>query len=270
MIFAELDIRHTRKHMPTRRVALASMMLPMAGAADGLILIDAVLRTFVPLLDEEQRSSLDSVVHLAKEGRLAVPGISMRYRLQLDQHGLDRSRHRVLDEPIPGYESLALDEQPRQRVIEVDTHGPADPQVLGIILAMNALPPSARQLAFRSIDQAIAAAYAPPTGYRTRFLAEGVPRMAPTAPGATPTYGPDDGAVWASVQVEQRWAMEVLGLRPDIQFSRDDVQQRFRRLLRLAHPDQGAEVEGAGERISELTEAREILLACDPPNAAEV
>ena len=39
------------------------------------------------------------------------------------------------------------------------------------------------------------------------------------------------------------------------------MQKRFRRLLRTAHPDHGGESVGAAERIAELTEARELLLA---------
>ena len=38
-----------------------------------------------------------------------------------------------------------------------------------------------------------------------------------------------------------------------------EVLQRFRVLLRESHPDHGAEHQGAGQRILELTEARRIL-----------
>jgi curved DNA-binding protein CbpA len=54
--------------------------------------------------------------------------------------------------------------------------------------------------------------------------------------------------------------MEVLGLRGGARIRRDDVQRRFRRLVRLAHPDHGAVTAGAAERIAELAEARELLL----------
>jgi len=57
------------------------------------------------------------------------------------------------------------------------------------------------------------------------------------------------------------WAMEVLGLHAGMELERDDVQARFRRLVRLAHPDHGAEHERAAERLAELAEARELLLA---------
>ena len=54
--------------------------------------------------------------------------------------------------------------------------------------------------------------------------------------------------------------MEVLGLHGNMGIDRDDIQRRFRRLVRLAHPDQGATRTGAAERIAELAEAREALL----------
>ena len=58
-----------------------------------------------------------------------------------------------------------------------------------------------------------------------------------------------------------RWALDVLGFgdRPATPTKRE-VQRTFRRLVRDAHPDHGAESEGAAQRIAELTEARRILL----------
>jgi curved DNA-binding protein CbpA len=55
--------------------------------------------------------------------------------------------------------------------------------------------------------------------------------------------------------------MEVLGLRADMDVERADVQSRFRRLVRMAHPDHGAARDGAAERLAQLREARELLLA---------
>ena len=45
-------------------------------------------------LDEEQVDALDRLVSVARRG-LTVPRIALRYRLQRDTHGLDRSRHRI-------------------------------------------------------------------------------------------------------------------------------------------------------------------------------
>jgi DnaJ-class molecular chaperone len=70
-----------------------------------------------------------------------------------------------------------------------------------------------------------------------------------------------DAAKWAGIPSERRWAMEVLGLGAGMKVDRTDIQKRFRRLLRTAHPDHGGESVGAAERIAELTEARELLLA---------
>ena len=74
-------------------------------------------------------------------------------------------------------------------------------------------------------------------------------------PGAPP-----DEEMWRGVASEQRWAMEVLGLRSGMEVERDDVNRRFRRLLRDAHPDCGGVATQAAARIAELTEARTILL----------
>ena len=38
-VLAELNIRHTRRHQPTRRVALGDTYLPTSGAAFGAVLL---------------------------------------------------------------------------------------------------------------------------------------------------------------------------------------------------------------------------------------
>jgi curved DNA-binding protein CbpA len=58
--------------------------------------------------------------------------------------------------------------------------------------------------------------------------------------------------------------MEVFGIGAGNAVDRREVQRRFRRMLRLAHPDHGGDARGAAERIAELTEARELLLAVAP------
>src|SRR5215471_18026524 len=134
MVLAELLVRHTRRHMPTRRVALGEVYLPTSGPAYGAVLLGAVVAEHLPDLDDEQADLLPRLVFDARDG-LSVPRIALRYRLQTDTHGLDRSRHRL--------------------VLELDRHSRPDPQVIGAVMAAAALPPSARSIAFRSIDQAI-------------------------------------------------------------------------------------------------------------------
>jgi hypothetical protein len=245
MMLAELNIRHTRRHQPTRRVALDPGYLPTSGNAYGAVLLGAVVAEFVDALDEEQLELLPRFLADARKGRLDVPRIALRYRLQTDVHGLDRSRHRFAAEAASPL------------VIELDTHAAAAPQVIGAVLAAAAMGPTARGTAFRAIDAARARPRVPPEGVVLRRLLQGVPGAVPPLPGRGGHAGADP---WRGIPAEQRWAMEVLGVRAGPTVDRSDVQQRFRRLLRLAHPDQGATTTGAAERIAELSEARALLL----------
>ncbi|HEX6313112.1 MAG TPA: J domain-containing protein, partial [Acidimicrobiia bacterium] len=157
---------------------------------------------------------------------------------------------------------------------ELDVHGRATPQLIGAVMAAATLPTAdARRQAFRAVDGALARPGMLPEGIEVRRLHEGVPGARPAAPGAGRAGGHGSGPIldpWRSVPAERRWAMEVLGLGAGMTIDRDDVQRRFRRLVRLAHPDHGAASSGAAERIAELTEARELLLAVLAAGSAEV
>ena len=255
MLLAELDVRHTRRHMPTRRVALDGGYLPTGGPGFGAILLGAVVAENVQGLDDEQWDVLPRLVDDARRGELSVPRIALRYRLQTDIHGLDRSRHRIVEEA-------------NVRVLELDVHGAPAPQVLGAVMAAAALPLTGRRIAFRAIDTAVARPGALPEGLIVRRLFEGIPGAQPFAPGSRRIVRPDDA--WRGVSAERRWAMEVLGLHAGMPLERVDVQARFRRLVRQAHPDHGAVPRGAAERIAELSEAREMLLAVLTAEAREV
>jgi hypothetical protein len=251
VLLAELNIRHTRRHMPTRRVAIDDGYLPTSGPAFGGVLLGAVVSENVSGLDEEQFDALNRLVDSARRG-LTVPRIALRYRLQSDTHGLDLSRHRVLAADVARAST--------RPVLELDLHGPAAPQVIGAIMAAGQLPPSGRSVAFRFIDAAVAKPGTMPEGLEIRRQYEGLPGARPTAPGESGGAIGNRRNAWQGVPSERRWAMEVLGLHPGLAIERDDVQQRFRRLVRLAHPDHGAGNAGAAERIAELAEARELLL----------
>ncbi|MFI5053027.1 MAG: J domain-containing protein, partial [Acidimicrobiia bacterium] len=146
-------------------------------------------------------------------------------------------------------------------VLELDLHGPAAPQVIGAIMAAAQLPPSGRNVAFRFVDAAVARPGTMPEGIEIRRQYEGLPGARPPAPGEPSGRATGGRDAWQGIPSERRWAMEVLGLHAGFAIERDDVQQRFRRLVRLAHPDHGAGSAGAAERIAELAEARELLLA---------
>jgi curved DNA-binding protein CbpA len=58
-----------------------------------------------------------------------------------------------------------------------------------------------------------------------------------------------------------KWALDRLGFaRESNAPSSRDVQRNYRERLREVHPDHGAEVAGAAQRIAELSEARRILI----------
>jgi hypothetical protein len=252
VLLAELNIRHTRRHMPTRRVAVDDGYLPTSGPAFGAVLIGAVVAESVPGLDEDQIDALARLVDVARRGTLTVPRIALRYRLQRDTHGLDLSRHRIT--------SAAVEHGSVRPILELDLHGRPAPQVIGALMAGSQLPPSGRSVVFRFVDAALARPGVLPEGLEVRRRYQGLPGMRPPGPGTTTTIAGGRADEWAGVPSERRWAMEVLGLHVGHDIERDDVQRRFRRLVRLAHPDHGAESSGAAERMAELAEARELLL----------
>ena len=251
MLLAELNVRHTRRHMPTRRVALDGAYLPASGPAHGVALLAAVVATNLTAIEPEQHELLARLVHDARRG-LAIPRIALRHRLQYDVHGLDRSRHRMLGED-------------GRVVVELDIHGAPTPQVLGAVMGAAALHSSGRRVALDAIRGVIEGRWAGlAEDVELRIVAEAMWNGI-RPPLATPDEwrpgGPPEELLWRGVGPDQRWAMEVLGLRAARVVERDDVNRRFRRMLRDAHPDSGGASASAAARIAELTEARTILMA---------
>lgn len=256
-VLAELLVRHTRRHMPTRRVAIGEAYLPTSGPAHGAVLLGAIVAECLPELDPEQAELVPRLVDDACDG-LCVPRIALRYRLQTDTHGLDRSRHRLRDDA-------------GRPVLELDRHGRPDPQVIAAVMAAAGLPPSARTIAFRAIRDAIRRPGVLPERVEVRRLLLGIPGAPPGPVGAgwagrpggsAGGSGAGSGSGWGAIPADQRWAMEVLGLGADTTLERSEVQARFRRQVRHIHPDHGAARHGAAERLAELTEARAVLLHC--------
>jgi len=250
---AELDIRHTRRHMSTRRVALGDHTLPADGLGYGAVLLGGVVAQFVGGLDEEQQAALPGLLKEAGSG-LRVPKRALRFRLQTDVEGLAQSRHRLLG--VDG-----------GLVLELDVHaGYPGPQVLGAVMAAATLPSYPRQRCLTAIERALARPGKLPEGVTLRLVTEA--RQRPNSePRASSTNGHATRAPrpvtdrWLGVPGECRWAMEVLGFDPGPLPSRSEVQGSFRRLLRAAHPDHGGASVVAAARIDELGEARRVLLA---------
>src|SRR5262249_6328619 len=75
--------------------------------------------------------------------------------------------------------------------------------------------------------------------------------------------GPSGTPSWraASYADPTMWALDTLGFDAGkAKPPKREIQRRFRSRLRDAHPDHGGEVDGAAQRIADLTEARRILL----------
>ena len=236
MLLAEIEIRHSRAVAPTRRVALGPHWLPTEPAPGyGGILLGGIVAAHLGDVDAELREEFLVLLDDLEAGRrIAQP--RLRHRFQTDVVGLDRSRHKLV-----GHGATT----PRRRGFELQGNGRPVPQMLGRRLRRR--PAAPRRPAPRSSP--------PSQGRAVGGRAEPeLARFLTDLTSVPPTW-------WRRFSTDERWALEVLGFGPDEeQPGRDEVQQRFRTLLRESHPDHGAEHEGAGQRILELTEARRILL----------
>jgi hypothetical protein len=231
-LLAELEVRHSRPIAPTRRVALgADLYLPCDPApGPGGILLAAIVATFAQDLEEDDADDLDALLDdLEHDRRISQPRLS--HRFQRDVIGLDRSRHRLHD--IGG--TLVLDLEDKDHPM---------PQVLGAAYAAGMLEHRLRAPVFRLLRKA------------TLWAGEPGPRLLAFLRGDEAAY-----KSWTTKANDERWALGVLGfdLIEDLP-DRPAVLRRYRDLIRRAHPDVGGSSSEAGERITELTEARRILL----------
>ena len=224
-LLAELEIWHSRPIAPTRRVAVGRAYLPLEPSpGHGGLLLGAVVGAFAPDLDHELLDELHRLLGDLEAGR-RIPQPRLRHRLQVDRHGLGRSRHRLLDTP----DGVELD---------LDSDGSSASQVLGAAYAAGALPRGARHDVMRVLHRGLL--WRGGTGPELlRHLAGGR------------VLGRDASG----------WALELLGFDRSAAPARRDVQRRFRDLLREAHPDSGGERAAAAARIADLAEARRILIS---------
>jgi hypothetical protein len=237
VILAELEVFHSRPIAPTRRVAIGRTNLPVDPAPGfGGLLLGGIVAGHMEDLDPDLFDDLHRLTLQLEAGR-RIPQPRLRHRFQTDRVGLTRSLHRLRGEG----EDLAFD---------FEVKGAAAQHILAAVYAAGALPPVARAKAMAVVR--LAMRWSGPLDQG--FVAH--------------VSGFDRGRSWSSAAFSDpiRWAVGVLGLegvqpapagRPD----RIVVQQRFRDLVREAHPDHGAATTGAADRIADLAEARRILLA---------
>jgi hypothetical protein len=229
VLLAELEVRHSRAVAPTRRVALGDLWLPADPAPGfGGILLAGVVAAKMTELDEDLKDGLDLLIDDLHRGRrIAQP--RLRHRFQTDVVGLERSKHRLIGEG----EELQL---------ELDDHASPLPQALGAVYAAGKLSYRARPAVFRLLRRA------------TRWGGANDDRLIGYLTG-------DEAAQpWRERELDEGWALTILGFKMGSEPSRSDIVKRFRRMIRDAHPDHGAAVEGAGLRVTELAAAKRILL----------
>lgn len=231
MLAAELEVRHSRVVAPTRRVALGELFLPI-DPPEGPLLLAAVVGTFVPHLDADLRDDLDLLID-DLERRRRIPQPRLRHRFQTDTVGLGRTRHRLYRPDDTGGYTLSLEDA-----------GHPLPQILAAVYASGMLASEARANAFGLLWRA------------SRWDGGSDEEL------LRHLQGPESaGAFHRRRGNDLAWALTALGFMPDEDPERGDVVRRFRDAVRDAHPDHGAESGEASKRITELTDARRILLS---------
>jgi len=230
MVLAELEVFHSRPITPTRRVALGVTVLPTQPAPGfGGLLLGGIVATFLAEMESDLLDDLTRLTHQVEAGqRISQP--RLRHRLQDDRIGLNKYRHRLYGTG-------------EELVFYLDTKGSPEPNVLAAVYAAGRLAPEVRPGVFQAVRRAFAW-----RGELGPDFVEYVSEARGTSNWST--LGGRDPVIWA---------LGVLGLAPE-STERPLIQTRFRQLLRDAHPDHGGDSDDAAQRISELTEARRILL----------
>ncbi|MBP7930438.1 MAG: J domain-containing protein [Acidimicrobiia bacterium] len=248
----QLWLRHTTRHMPVRRLAVERFDIPSGNPAMASLLLGGVAAVVAAHLSEE---GLERVRALAADPPTAQarPQIVMRFRVQSDTHGLERSKHSLL---AAG---------PRL-VLEVDVHSRfAEPQILGAFLAASRLSAGARASALTGIRRGLDIPAWVPDGLEVREVLAFHGR----APLLGATTRPSNGGVWDvggdgepdSIGMDElSWAYGILGIPSGTVPTKREVQKAFRTRIRLAHPDQGGNGSEAADIIEMLNVARAVVL----------
>lgn len=232
MVLARLEVFHSRPIAPTRRVALGERDLPISPAPGfGGLLLGGIVGAHIPGLDPDLFDDLNRLT-LQLENGLRIPQPRLRFRLQTDRVGLQRSVHRLKGEG----EELSF---------EIDDKGLPAQHILAAVYAAGKLPMGPRGVVMRVIRKAMRW-----DGAIDGTLVAHLTGLAKHHEWSAAAYRDPVG-----------WAVGVLALGRGKRHDRRTIQRRFREQVRLAHPDHGGDREAAAHRLFELAEARRILLA---------
>jgi hypothetical protein len=233
VLLAELEIFHTRPAVPTRRVALGHMVLPVEPAPGfgGLLLGAIVAQHIVGVIDDLKPDVRRLIDEVERGERIVQP--RLRHRYQVDRHGLSHSRHRLIGE--------ADDIQ-----FDFGSTGSDLAQVLGAIYATERLEPTSRQLIAPVLRKAL----------RWR---------GPIGPVLIAYLGGSQAHELASLADPMAWALTVLGFplgseRP----TNKEITKSYRARMRTVHPDHGGDRATASKEILDLNAARRILSQKEP------
>jgi hypothetical protein len=233
---AELEVYHSRPIAPTRRVALGSAVLPVDESPGfGGLLLGGIVAKYRPEVDPELIEELEILSFQVEQGQ-RIPQPRLRHRLQTDRIGLTRSVHRLIRLPN---KKLHLEFEAK--------HTAPTQYVLAAVYSAGRLEPSARADVMGVIRRAMN--FQGNADNAAALLSHLSSRF-------------DRFALSSSSQADPiAWALEVFGLNPEGGVPDEDaLRKTFREHLRNAHPDIGGAADDAAQRISELTEARRILL----------
>lgn len=228
MILAELEVFHTRPAVPTRRVALGHLVLPVEPAPGfGGLLLGAVVANHITGVDIELQGDVARLIGEIERGdRVVQP--RLRHRFQVDRHGLSHSTHRLIGD---------------QDDIEFDfgTNGSDLAQVLGAVYALERLELTSRR------------AIAPVLLKATRW-------RGPIGPALIAHLAGSRSATLSAMADPRAWAMQLLGFPADApEPSKREVTKQYRVRMRDVHPDHGGAAVDASKAILDLNEARRIL-----------
>jgi hypothetical protein len=239
MLLAELEVWHTRPAVPTRRIALGHMVLPVDPAPGfGGLLLGSIVAAHLGGIADDFVPDIHRLIGEVERGeRIVQP--RLRHRFQVDQHGLAVSRHRLIGHRAGRDGGNAADD------ISFDFHtvGTDLAQVLGTIYAVERLAPEHRR------------------------------KIGPVLQKAARWRGPIGSALIAHLAGSQTlalealadprgWAMAILGFEVGGKSpSTREVTAQFRIKMRDVHPDHGGAEIDAAKAMSDLAEARRVLSA---------
>jgi hypothetical protein len=230
MLLAELEVWHTRPAVPTRRVALGHMVLPVDPAPGfGGLLLGAIIAEHLYGVDDELVPDVHRLINEVETGeRIVQP--RLRHRFQVDRHGLARSHHQLLGNG----DDISFDFR---------SQGTDLAQVLGAIYAVERLAPEHRRRIGPVLQKAA----------RWR---------GPIGPSLIAYLAGSQTLALEALADPRGWAMRILGFEPgDKAPSKRDVTARFRERMRDVHPDHGGDSVDAAKAMSDLAEARRVLTA---------